>query len=159
MTQSVVDFRGLWPATSAREAGLIQRVSQVLWPELPAGGLGRWHRLLPVPETASAATDLDLISDLQAIPDARMRHGVRIPAWYLLLVAVLGILSGCRACGIWSGLLAVTTPRSPSRLVLNCGGPHWIRRSATSSCRWMGRHSARRSVTGRSPRSLVVQRN
>ena len=39
MTQSVVDFLGLWPATSAREAGLIQSVSQVLWPELPAGGL------------------------------------------------------------------------------------------------------------------------
>ncbi|MCP9847835.1 transposase family protein [Synechococcus sp. Lug-A] len=26
-----------------------------------------------------------------------MRHGVRIPAWYLLLVAVLGILSGCES--------------------------------------------------------------
>ena len=56
-------------------------------------GLGRWYRLLPVPETASAATDLDLISYLQAIPVARMRRGVRIPAWYLMLVAVLGILS------------------------------------------------------------------
>ena len=43
----------------------------------------------------SAATDLDLISYLKAIPDARMRRGVRIPAWYLLLVAVLGILSRC----------------------------------------------------------------
>ena len=60
-------------------------------------GSGRWYRLLPVPETASAATDLDLISYLQAIPDARMRRGVRIPAWYLLLVAVLGILSGCQS--------------------------------------------------------------
>ena len=26
-----------------------------------------------------------------------MRRGIRIPAWYLLLVAVLGILSGCRS--------------------------------------------------------------
>jgi hypothetical protein len=50
-----------------------------------------------VPETASAATDLDLISYLQAIPDARMRRGVSIPAWYLLLVAVFGILSGCQS--------------------------------------------------------------
>ena len=25
-----------------------------------------------------------------------MRRGVRFPAWYLLLVAVLGILSGCQ---------------------------------------------------------------
>jgi hypothetical protein len=50
-----------------------------------------------VPETASAPTDLDLISFLQAIPDARMRRGVRIPARYLLLVAVLGLLSRCQS--------------------------------------------------------------
>ena len=50
-----------------------------------------------MPENASPATDLDLISYLRAIPDARMRRGVRIPAWYLLLVAVLGILSGCQS--------------------------------------------------------------
>ena len=50
-----------------------------------------------MPETGSAASDLDLISYLKAIPDARMRRGVRIPAWYLLLVAVLGILSGCQS--------------------------------------------------------------
>jgi hypothetical protein len=47
-----------------------------------------------VPESISAATDLNLISFLKAIPDSRMRRGIRIPAWYLLLVAVLGILSG-----------------------------------------------------------------
>ncbi len=40
-------------------------------------------------ESASAATDLDLISYLRLIPDARMRRGVRFLAWYLLLVAVL----------------------------------------------------------------------
>ena len=50
-----------------------------------------------MPETASAATDLDLISFLKAIPDVRLRRGIRIPAWYLLLVAVLGILSGCES--------------------------------------------------------------
>jgi hypothetical protein len=60
-------------------------------------GFARWYRLLLVPDTAAAATDLDLISYLQAIPDARMRRGVRIPAWYLLLVAVLGVLSGCQS--------------------------------------------------------------
>jgi hypothetical protein len=48
-------------------------------------------------KSVSAATDLDLISYLKAIPDARMRRGVRIPAWYLLLVAVLGILSACQS--------------------------------------------------------------
>ena len=35
-----------------------------------------------------------MISYLRSIPDARMRRGVRFPAWYLLLVAVLGILGG-----------------------------------------------------------------
>jgi hypothetical protein len=50
-----------------------------------------------VPKSSSAATDLDLISYLRSIPDARMRRGVRFPAWYLLLVAVLGILSGCQS--------------------------------------------------------------
>ncbi|WP_411871025.1 transposase family protein [Vulcanococcus limneticus] len=48
-----------------------------------------------MPKSVSSATDLDLISYLKAVPDARMRRGVRIPAWYLLLVAVLGILSKC----------------------------------------------------------------
>ena len=49
-----------------------------------------------MPESLSAATDLDLISYLKEIPDACMRRGVRIPARYLLLVAVLGIMSGCQ---------------------------------------------------------------
>ena len=31
------------------------------------------------------------------MPDARMRRGVRIPAWYLVLVAMLGILSRCQS--------------------------------------------------------------
>jgi len=48
-------------------------------------------------ESASAPTDLDLINYLRSIPDARMRRGVRFPAWYLLLVAVLGILSSCQS--------------------------------------------------------------
>ena len=50
-----------------------------------------------MPQSVSAATDLDLISYLKAIPDARMRRGVRITAWYLLLVAVLGFLSKCES--------------------------------------------------------------
>ena len=39
----------------------------------------------------------DLISFLKAIPDSRDRRGVRYPQWFLLLVAVLGILSNCRS--------------------------------------------------------------
>jgi hypothetical protein len=45
-------------------------------------------------ESASAATDLYPISYLRSILDARMRRGVLFPAWYLLLVALLGIMSG-----------------------------------------------------------------
>jgi hypothetical protein len=48
-------------------------------------------------EIASDATDLDLISYLRSIPDVRMRRGVRFPAWFLLLVALLGILSSCQS--------------------------------------------------------------
>ena len=52
-------------------------------------------------DTRSAAADQtvpdDLISFLKAIPDGRYRRGVRYPQWFLLLVAVLGILSGCRS--------------------------------------------------------------
>lgn len=54
-----------------------------------------------MPETCSAPDDQaapnDLISFLKAIPDGRYRRGVRYPQWFLLLVAVLGILSGCRS--------------------------------------------------------------
>jgi hypothetical protein len=45
----------------------------------------------------SALNDLDLICFLRAIPDPRMRRGVRIPSGYLLLVAILGILSECQS--------------------------------------------------------------
>ena len=46
---------------------------------------------------ADQADSNDLISFLKAIPDGRYRRGVRYPQWFLLLVAVLGILSGCRS--------------------------------------------------------------
>jgi hypothetical protein len=40
-----------------------------------------------VSQSDAAATDHDLITYFKAIPVGRMRRGVRIPAWYLLLVA------------------------------------------------------------------------
>ncbi|MCP9928366.1 transposase family protein [Cyanobium sp. CH-040] len=47
-------------------------------------------------KTPSVAVDQtvpdDLISFLKAIPDGRYHRGVRYPQWFLLLVAVLGIL-------------------------------------------------------------------
>jgi len=49
------------------------------------------------PTAADQTVPADLISFLKAIPDGRYRRGVRYPQWFLLLVAVLGILSGCRS--------------------------------------------------------------
>ena len=43
-------------------------------------------------ENSSAATDL--ISFLKALPDCRMRRGIRFPQWWMLLVAILALLSG-----------------------------------------------------------------
>ena len=54
----------------------------------------RWSRryLLPSPlENPAAATDL--ISFLKALPDCRLRRGIRYPQWWMLLVAILAILS------------------------------------------------------------------
>jgi hypothetical protein len=42
--------------------------------------------------TPAAATDL--ISFLNALPDCRMRMGIRFPQWWMLVVAILSILSG-----------------------------------------------------------------
>jgi hypothetical protein len=42
-------------------------------------------------QNPSAATDL--ISFLKALPDCRIRRGIRYPQWWMLLVAILAILS------------------------------------------------------------------
>ena len=106
-------------------------------------------------ESVSAATDLDLISYLKAIPDARMRRGVRIPAWYLLLVAVLGILRRCQSLrDLEQFAIPATTPYSPRRWALSSGVRSRTPRSAISFFRWMWRHCALQSVTGRSPDRL-----
>jgi hypothetical protein len=39
------------------------------------------------------ATASDLISFLKALPDSRKRRGIRYPQWWMLLVAILAILS------------------------------------------------------------------
>jgi hypothetical protein len=46
---------------------------------------------IPLENPAAAS---DLISFLKALPDCRMRRGVRFPQWWMLLVAILAILSG-----------------------------------------------------------------
>jgi hypothetical protein len=64
-------------------------------------GFGRREWLTSLPQIPGAAADQldssDLISFLKAIPDGRYRRGVRYPQWFLLLLAVLGILSCCRS--------------------------------------------------------------
>jgi len=39
----------------------------------------------------------NLIAFLQALPERRKHRGVRYPQWLLLLMAILGILNGCRS--------------------------------------------------------------
>jgi hypothetical protein len=45
---------------------------------------------------ADPAATLDWIAFLQVLPEGRKRRGVRDPQWLLLLMAILGSLSGCR---------------------------------------------------------------
>ena len=54
----------------------------------------RWRSLSPLAsplQTSSAATNL--IAFLKVLPDCRMRRGIRFPQWWMLLVAILAILS------------------------------------------------------------------
>ncbi len=54
----------------------------------------RGNRTAPLPSLpAEPAAAGDLISFLKALPDCRMRRGVRFPQWWMLLVAILAILS------------------------------------------------------------------
>jgi hypothetical protein len=46
---------------------------------------------------AQSSASPDLIAFLQTLPERRKRRGVRYPQWLLLLMAILGILSGCRS--------------------------------------------------------------
>ncbi|MCT0201811.1 transposase family protein [Synechococcus sp. CS-603] len=46
---------------------------------------------------AQPSASADLIAFLQALPEGRRRRGVCYPQWLLMLMAILGILSGCRS--------------------------------------------------------------
>jgi DDE_Tnp_1-associated len=86
------------PAAEIRcPPGLIESEAQAVFGAAIRMGRGRWNRPLPVSKSASAANDLDLISHLKAIPDQRLRRGIRFPAWSLLRVGVLDIQSGCQS--------------------------------------------------------------
>ena len=69
-----------------------------------------------MPETALPATDFDLISFLKAIPDARMRLRIRIPAWCQGLIVATPV-------GVHCHRLRVTTLTHLPRRVTFCGSP------------------------------------
>ena len=60
-----------------------------------AFGPREWTFPMPVSfDPAEPDAAADLITLLQALPSCRMRRGVRYPQWWMLLVAILAILSG-----------------------------------------------------------------
>ncbi len=73
---------------------------------------------------AQPVANADLIAFLQALPEGRKRLGVRYSQWLLLLMAILGILSGCcsardlarfakRHHQAFAALLDVEMPKAP----------------------------------------------
>ena len=58
-------------------------------------GPREWTFPMPVSfDPAEPDAAADLITLLKALPSCRMRRGVRYPQWWMLLVAILAILSG-----------------------------------------------------------------
>jgi len=85
-----------------------------------------------------------------------MRRGVRFPACYLLLVAVLEILSCCLSLRDQAALCHLHPRRAYVNAELGAEPPTiLIPRFVTSSTRLMWHHCALQSVTGRLPRSQV----
>ena len=75
--------------------GPIRSLTQWLWRAASSNGLqvgSCSSSLTSSLQNPAAATDL--ISFLKALPDCRMRRGVRFPQWWMLLVAILAIPSG-----------------------------------------------------------------
>jgi hypothetical protein len=80
---------------SEKAGGTIQRDQAGGWAAaltVPCAGTAPVH-WLSEPATSPVAAS-DLISFLKALPDCRMRRGIRFPQWWMLLVAILSILSG-----------------------------------------------------------------
>jgi hypothetical protein len=64
------------------------------WLDAVGCGLVRKNSSSPLAShLKTPATATDLISFLKALPDCRMRRGIRFPQWWMLLVAILAILS------------------------------------------------------------------
>jgi hypothetical protein len=84
--------------------------------------------LVPLLENPAAATDL--ISFLKALPDCRMRRGIRFPQWWMLLVAILAILSN------QGSLMGMERFAKRHRKMLNhCLGTHILKSPSDSTFR------------------------
>ena len=87
---------------------------------------------MPKTELQSPASATDLISFLKALPDCRMRRGVRFPQWWMLLVAILAILSG------QGSLLGMERFAKRHRKTLNALlGTHIAKSPSDSTFRWL----------------------
>jgi hypothetical protein len=75
--------------------------------------------------TATLENQSELIQQLKKIPDFRSKRGQRYPLWVMLLLAVLGVMSGCqsyhaledfgvRHCAALCEVLGITLKRMPS---------------------------------------------
>jgi hypothetical protein len=93
--------------------------------------------------TPAAASDL--ISFLKSLPDCRMRRGVRFPQWWMLLVAILSILSGQgslvgmerfakRHCQTLNELLGTEFAKSPRIPRSGCCWRSWTRQTLKACC-------------------------
>lgn len=80
------------------------------------------NRFISVLSIVSTVTDLDLISYLKAIPDARIRRGVAFRPGISCWLRCLGSLAAARAFSIWNALSSATTARSQQLWVLSSGG-------------------------------------
>jgi hypothetical protein len=87
---------------------------------------------LPKAEFQSPAAATDQISFLRALPDCRMRRGVRFPQWWMLLVAILAILSN------QGSLLGMERFSKRHRKTLNqLLGTHIAKSSSGSTFHWL----------------------
>jgi len=112
----------------------IKVLSQTVFQPIPDWDLLGAHRsgCLPTPPLQSPAAASDQISFLKALPDCRMRRGIRFPQWWILLVAILAILSG------QDSLLGMERfAKRHRKTLIQLLGTHITKSTPDSSFRWL----------------------